>query len=225
MTLSPAAIKLIAKRSHTLWDKFYVPSKLRSDPVYEAVRQELSSAPLPVLDVGCGLGLLTHYLRESGYNVPMTGFDCDQRKVECARTMAGKAGYQDVTFCQGDVRQDLPAHSGHVVMLDILQFMPLTDQVALLRTAATRVAPSGKLIIRSCLRDDSQRFQMTVLGDWLAKVTLWMKQGPVAYPSAEDLQSALGPLGLSLDIRPLWGGTPFNNHLIVAQRQASASGS
>jgi 2-polyprenyl-3-methyl-5-hydroxy-6-metoxy-1,4-benzoquinol methylase len=218
MKLSSPTLKLIAGRTHTLWDHFYVPAKLRSDPVYEAVTRELSGSSLPVLDIGCGLGLLTHYLREAGHRVPMAGFDYDPRKIASAQAMAKNAGYTDVVFKVGDARHNMPGHAGHVVILDILQFILPAEQELLLRDAATRLAPGGKFIIRSCLRDASRRFRITVLGDWFARVTLWMKHSPVAYPSAGELHSILGALGLSVTIVPLWGGTPFNNHLIVAQR-------
>lgn len=220
MKLPPSALKRIAARSHTLWDHFYVPAKLNSDPVYEAVAKELAPTPLPVLDIGCGMGLLTHYLREGGNMAPMTSFDYDARKIASAKAMARVAGYQDVAFAVGDARHDLPAHLGHVVILDILQFMTIEDQATLLRLAASRVAPGGKCIIRSCLRDDSRRYKITVFGDWFARATSWMKHSPVAYPSATDLEGVLSSAGLTVTIQPLWGGTPFNNHLIVAHRPA-----
>ena len=221
MKLSPASLKQIVRRSNTLWDRFYVPSKLRSDPVYEAVRAELASAALPVLDIGCGLGLLTHYLRETGWHQPVRGIDADQRKIGSATAMAEAAGYDEVSYSVADVRCGLPDHQGHVVLLDMLQFLKQEDHAGLLHSAAERVAPGGKLVIRSGLRDGTRRFKLTVLGDWLAKVTLWMKQMPVAYPTAEELRIALAPLGLEVRIEPLWGGTPFNNHLIVAERPAA----
>lgn len=219
MKLPQEALKRIASRVATHWDYFYVPSKLASDPVYEAVASELNPVPLPVLDIGCGMGLLTHYLRELGYEVPMTGFDYDERKIASARAMA--AGMSDVSFSVGDARVDLPDHNGHVVILDILQFFTPSEQDELIRAAAARVAPQGKLIIRSGLADDSWRFRVTVLGDWIAKATLWMKDGPVAYPTADQFRRVLGDAGLQVSISPLWGGTPFNNHLIVAQSTKS----
>ncbi len=218
MKLSPSALKLIARRSATLWDHFYMPAKLRSDPVYEAVGRELAGSSLPVLDIGCGIGLLTHYLREGGHCVPMAGFDNDVRKISSAQAMVHKARYGDVSFKVGDARSGLPGHEGHVVLVDMLQFIRPAEQTGLLRDCAARVAPGGKLIIRNCLRDDSQRFRLTVMGDWLAKVTLWMKHAPVAYPSGAELRQALETAGLEVAIWPLWGSTPFNNHLIVARR-------
>ena len=84
--------------------------------------------------------------------------------------------------------------------------------------AASRVAPGGKLIIRSGLRDSSWRYRITVVGDWLAKLTFWMKAAPVCYPDRELFESVLGSAGLKVRVEPLWGGTPFNNHLIAAER-------
>ena len=83
--------------------------------------------------------------------------------------------------------------------------------------AASRVAPGGKLVIRSGLRDDSRRFKVTVFCDYLAKITFWMKAAPTHYPSAEEFERILSPFG-KVKISPLWGGTPFNNHLIVMEK-------
>lgn len=215
---SPAALEAIASLCQGRWDHFYTKAKLGSDPVYSAVSQEIHASSLPLLDIGCGIGLLGHYLRACGQKAPVTGFDYDQRKITSAARMATKGGHQDLSFASGDARTGLPDFSGHVVILDILQFFTEPEQDALLTSAASRVAPGGKLIIRSGLRDDSWRFRITVLGDYLAKVTFWMKAAPTRYPEAEQFQRVLGAAGLKVRIVPMWGGTPFNNYLIVGER-------
>jgi len=215
---SPAALEAIASLCDARWDHFYTKAKLGSDPVYSAVSREVHSSPLPLLDIGCGIGLLAHYLRACGQDAPVTGFDYDQRKITAAARMATKAGRRDLSFASGDARTGLPEFSGHVVILDILQFFTEPEQDALLTTAASRVAPGGKLIIRSGLRDESWRFRITVLGDYLAKFTFWMKAAPTRYPEAEQFQRVLNAAGLNVRIEPMWGGTPFNNYLIVGER-------
>lgn len=211
-------LKRIARRCQRRWDRFYVPVKLHTDPVYGAVASQLGGSPLPVLDIGCGIGLLAHYLRGLGLGMPVIGFDYDKRKISSAKAMVGDLA--EVRFSVGDARTELPPHRGHVVILDILQFFTADEQSALLREAAARVAPGGKLIIRSCLHDESWRYRVTVLGDWLAKATAWMMAGPVAYPTEAQFRSVLGGAGLKVEMIPLWGGTPFNNHLITAERPA-----
>lgn len=215
---SPAALEAIACLCKGRWDHFYTKAKLGSDPVYSAVSHEVQASPLPLLDIGCGIGLLAHYLRACGQNAHVTGFDYDSRKIASARQMAVKGGHHDLSFTAGDARTGLPEFSGHVVILDILQFFTESEQDALLTAAADRVAQGGKLIIRSGMRDDSWRFRITVLGDYLAKVTFWMKAAPTRYPEAEQFQRVLSAAGLKVRIEPMWGGTPFNNYLIVGER-------
>jgi 2-polyprenyl-3-methyl-5-hydroxy-6-metoxy-1,4-benzoquinol methylase len=199
------------------WDHHYTASKLRSDPLYQAVHEQLRDSRLPLLDLGCGLGLLALYLRETGVDVPIHGLDYDPRKITAARTALGRSRHAGLDFAAHDLREGLPNHSGNVTILDILQFFTPAGQAALLEAAAGRVAPGGRLIIRSGLRDRSWRFRITVAGDLLAKASAWMKAAPTHYPAAEDFHRLLARFG-KVTIRPLWGRTPFNNHLIVMEK-------
>ena len=190
---------------------------MRTDPVYTALAEQLRHSNLSLLDLGCGLGLLAFYLRAEGIGVPIYGLDYDSRKIASAQQAAASSNNNDLVFSHHDARIGLPAHSGNVSILDILQFFTPAQQKLLLEKAASCVAPGGKLIIRSGLRDDSWRFKITVAGDLLARVTFWMKAAPTHYPTAEDFHRILGPFG-DVKITPLWGKTPFNNHLIVLER-------
>lgn len=218
MTPSLAQLENIAALCERRWDFFYTRSKLASDPVYEAVVREIGGSDLPVLDIGCGIGLLAHYLRASGHQAPVAGFDYDRRKISSAIAMAQKSGQTGLDFSAGDARTGLPQFQGNVVILDILQFFTEEEQNKLLAEAAARVGPGGKLVIRSCLKDSSRRFRITVLGDYFARITFWMKDAPTRYPEAEQFREVLSAAGLQVQVTPLWGGTPFNNHLVVAAR-------
>jgi len=215
--VSDPGIQKIASLFPGRWERHYVAAKLRTDPLYTALEKELRESQMPLLDLGCGLGLLAFFLRAKGVGVPVHGLDYDTRKVTMATAAAETSGTRDVTFSHHDARSGLPEHHGNVSILDILQFFTPTEQDALLTLAASRVALGGKLVIRSGLRDDSARFKITVLGDLLAKATFWMKAAPTHYPTAADFERILAPFG-RVEISPLWGGTPFNNHLIVLTR-------
>lgn len=219
---SPQDFHRISLLCHTRWDRHYTRAKLASDPVYSAVAREVAarSPALPVLDIGCGIGLLGHYLQACGLTAPLTGFDYDARKIASAQAMAARAGAGHLSFASGDARTGLPAFEGHVVILDILQFFTGPEQDALLTAAATRVAPGGSLIIRSGLQDEGWRFRVTVLGDYLARWTRWMKAAPTRYPDEAQFRRVLSAAGLEVHLEPLWGSTPFNNYLIRARRPA-----
>ena len=44
----------IARLYPSRWDQGYVASKLRTDPLYTALADELWGSDLPLLDLGCG---------------------------------------------------------------------------------------------------------------------------------------------------------------------------
>ena len=213
----------IAKRISSLCSgvstRHYTSSKLKIDPLYSGVFEELSSREFPLLDIGCGMGILGLYLRERGWKPPIIGFDYDQRKIKEGIKMVEAGAYEKITLSQGDARTELPDHQGDVSILDILQFFEEAEQKILLEEAASRVAPGGKLIIRSGLKEHNGRFFVTWLGDLFAKLTFWMKAAPIHYPTAETFQSVLGEAGLTVEVRPFWGKTPFNNYLIVATKE------
>lgn len=206
----------LAKPFPGIWDRSYVSSKVKTDPLYGAVYDELNGSDLPLLDLGCGLGLLAFYLRERGLGFSIRGLDYDPRKIESANRVIGLLSHREISFATHDAREGLPEHAGNVTILDILQFFTPSEQETLLSLAASRLAPGGKLVIRSCLRDESWRFKVTVVGDLLAKASFWMKAAPTHYPTSEDFVRILSPHG-KVRIVPLWGGTPFNNHLIVLE--------
>lgn len=199
---------------------YYTKSKLLTDPLYKGVLQQMQGRKYPLLDIGCGVGILSYYLRENGWQAPVTGIDYDASKIEQGSKMIRHGGYQDISLFQGDARSELPEHLGDVTILDILQFFTHEEQERLLRLAAERVGPDGKLIIRSGLKKNSLRFFITWCGDLFAKATFWMKAAPTHYPTAELFEKLLGGEGFDVQIEPFWGKTPFNNFLIVATRSS-----
>jgi 2-polyprenyl-3-methyl-5-hydroxy-6-metoxy-1,4-benzoquinol methylase len=173
-------------------------------------------APLPLLDIGCGLGLLGLYLHDAGFRAPVLGIDYDRSKIEAARRAAGQRA--DLRFDTADARLGLPAFSGQVCILDILQYFSGAAQESLVREAAARVAPGGLLLIRTGLREDNWRFRLTRAADRFARLAFWMKGSPVAYPGREPLENLLRHCGLEGQVRPLYGRTPFNNYLFAFRR-------
>lgn len=191
---------------------------MQTDPLYDGVYGELKSSPFPLLDIGCGLGILAMYLRERGWSNRVAGIDYDSSKINGGLEMIERGGYEGISLSQGDARQALPDHRGNVTILDIMQFFDDAEQTKLLQSAAAGVPPGGKLIIRSGLLEKNMRFLTTWIGDLVAKCTFWMKAAPIHYPTGDFFHRVLGAEGFTVEIRPLWGRTPFNNYLILAKR-------
>lgn len=200
------------------WNYFYTKTKLASDPLYPAVADALRGTRAPVLDLGCGLGLLAHTLRDAGLALPYIGVDIDAAKIAQARRIAARAGLHDVAFDAVDLARTLPEHAGSVTLLDVLQYVDTPAQVRILDEAASRVAPGGRLFIRSGLETAGWRARTSKLFDTFAAYAGWMYSPPRRYPTEALLRERLDAAGLRYEIRPLNGNTPFNNWRIVAER-------
>ncbi len=207
----------IAAKIPKQWDFYYTLCKLKTDPLYEAVCTILRDATGPVLDVGCGLGLLGHSMRVRGILHGYHGFDFDESKIESGLQAAVDEDNFELTV--GDAREKAPkGFSGSVTLLDMLQFLTKEQQTVLLQEAADWVAPGGVLIIRNCLDDGSDRFRFTRFGDRFSNLISWMKGSPHTYPTKEFFDQVFAEKGFTLDTQPLWGNTPFSNYLLVYRR-------
>lgn len=203
------------------WDYFYTRGKLRSDPLYPGVADALRGTTQPLLDLGCGLGLLAHTLRADGIDMPYRGFDIDAGKIARARRAAACAGLAGVAFEAMDLARALPGHSGSVALLDVLQYLAPAAQDALLDGAIEMLAPGGRLVIRTGLDDGGSRARITHVADMVGRLTGWMHSAPRRYPRGDALRTRLEDAGLACEFMPLYGDTPFNNWRIVAERRTA----
>lgn len=198
-------------------DYFYTLFKLRSDPLYPGVLAALRGSRAPLLDLGCGLGLLAHALRADGQAMPYRGVDIDAGKIARARHSAAATGLADATFEVADLAHGMPPHRGSVAILDVLQYLSHAAQRELLATAAAMLAADARLVIRTGLGDRTHRGRTTRVTDRLANLIGWMQERPKCYPTADGLRHALEEAGLQATFAPLYGRTPFNNWLVVAR--------
>lgn len=200
------------------WNYFYSRTKLASDPLYPAVADALRGSDAPLLDLGCGIGLLALALRHEGVALPYHGVDFDAAKVAQARRAAQQARLRDVRFDVVDLADAYPAHAGSVALLDVLQYLDAAAQQRLLAAAIGMLAPTGRLVIRSGLDDGGARIRTTNAFDRFANRLGWMKTPPQRYPREDELRATLDAAGLRSRFRPLRGHLPFNNFLVVAAR-------
>jgi len=198
---------------------WYARCKLASDPLYAGVGEALRETEAPLLDLGCGIGLLAHTLRAQGFAGGYGGIDNDANKIEAARSAATRAGLRDVRFhCVDLAGAPFPPHRGSVCLLDVLQFVPETAAAALVERAAACIEPGARLVIRSGLDGGDGRSRFTRAVDVFSRSIGWMNAAPKHYPTRAELESLLGRCGLSSRFTPL-GGRWFNNWLIVAERR------
>jgi 2-polyprenyl-3-methyl-5-hydroxy-6-metoxy-1,4-benzoquinol methylase len=195
----------------------YVRGKLAGDPVYAATATLVAGTTLPLLDIGCGIGLLGLYLHALGHAQPYLGVDHDARKIAAGQQAMQRAGLDALMSLRHADVAELPPMHGHVALLDVLHYLPAARQSPLLQEAARHLASDGCLIIRNVLREPNWRFHATRVEEFFLRTSGWIPGGAQHYPSADELRTPLQDAGLHVHIEPLHGRTPFNSYLIVAR--------
>ena len=188
----------------------YVRAKVRIDPVYAAVFERIAESTDPLLDVGCGVGVLAAYLRARGVVAPIRGIDHDERKIAVARRVV-----HDATFEVADARAAI-ASDGTVVLLDLLHYFRSEDQAAILGAAASN---ARTVIIRDAVRDGSWRYRLTYAQETFSRAVRWLRAERLHFQTRDEIMRPFAKF--DAEVVPLYGRTPFNNYLFVFRRSSS----
>src|SRR4051812_17760438 len=86
------AARMAAADRYRSWPYFYfyAHGKIALDPAYPEVVRQLSRSSRPLLDIGCGMGLLASYLRARGHRGSIFGLDLDEEKIGMASQALGR---------------------------------------------------------------------------------------------------------------------------------------
>ena len=125
------------------------------------ITSRIPIAGRPVLDVGCGGGLLSESLAHAGAQV--TGIDLAPGMIEVARLHAAERGLAiDYRVAAAeDLAREVPGQYAVVTCMEMLEHVP--DPAAMIATLARLLAPGGDLFV-STLNRNLKSFLLAVVG-------------------------------------------------------------
>lgn len=205
-------------RGAPVGDRIYVAMKLNTDPVTRLLT-ELPRNLGRVLDAAAGRGQFGLFLWELGRCSRLLGFDLDARKIAVAQRAAGEhAEFETLDLL---ALPDRPFDT--VLLIDVLHYLPLTEQDELLCRAA-RSVQSGRIVIRELDAGNAARSAITRAFEWLAKISGYNRgRAGRHYRPARELVDQLTSRGFTCEVLGASEGTPFANVLIVAARNSGTS--
>jgi uncharacterized protein (DUF2062 family) len=205
-------------RAAPIGDRMYVAMKLNGDPLTRLLG-ELSGDFGRVLDAAAGRGQFGLFLWELRRCSALYGFDSDARKVAVAQRAAADAG----KFEKLDLLELGEREVDTLLLIDVLHYLPLSEQDELLRRAA-RCVPRGRIVIRELDGARGARSVITRGFEWLAKISGYNRgRAGRHYRPARQIVDQLTASGFSCEVLGASQGTPFANVLIVALRSSGVS--
>jgi 2-polyprenyl-3-methyl-5-hydroxy-6-metoxy-1,4-benzoquinol methylase len=195
---------------------YYAKAKMIHDPAYAFCAKMLKNRSKPILDVGCGAGVLVAFLRENKIYSSIHGLDPDSGKISLAQQKIATR-YSDCQFTVGRA-ENLPDFSGDVVALDILHYFEPDMQRLVLQGLLSKVSPQdGVLILRTTLKSPHWRYFATNLEEGFIRASSWISGGAWNFPTREELLHEVARAGFRSLLLPMWGNTPFHSFLLIAR--------
>ena len=208
----------------------FARGKLGIDPVFRHLLQRGLIAPhARVLDIGCGQGLLASLLQSaaaldahgrwpSGWaaapvGARVTGIELMPRDVERARAALGQAA----EFICGDMRNTPFPAADVAVIFDVLHYIGIAEQNAVLARVRAALPAGGALLLRV---GDAAARRGFAASQWVDRVVTFVRGHRVVPQFGRTLAewvAQLESLGFAVRSQPMSEGTPFANVLLVAR--------
>jgi len=210
----------------------FARGKLGYDPVFRHLLSRGLIAPgARVLDIGCGQGLLASLLHVSEEaaaagrwpadwagapsGARVTGIELMPRDVARAREALARLGDRAQFVC-ADMRTAAFPDSDVVVILDVLHYIPVAEQDAVLARVRAALGARGRLLLRVGDAAARRGFRASQWVDAIVTFVRGHRVTPVYGRPLAAWVAALQALGFAVQAQPMSQGTPFANVLLVA---------
>jgi len=208
----------------------FARGKLRGDPAYRSILElGLLADRTRILDLGCGQGLLTAWLRAAqrlhragvwtpGWPAPprpqsLIGLELMQSDVQRALRALG----EECGVSQGDIRHTAFGHVDAVIILDVLRYMDAQAQRDVLEKVRAALPAGGLLLLRIGDAASGLRFRYS---QWVDQLVMLMRAHAWVRTHCRSLrqwQALLRQCAFDARTMPMSRGTPFANVLLLAR--------
>lgn len=172
----------------------------------------------PILDLGCGHGLVTNLLALGAAERDVRGIDIDEAKIAAARRTVG--GRTNVRFEVADATGLEDGPYAAITVADVFYLIPPAEQRRLLASCARMLAPDGVLLWKSQVRHPRWKYAITRGQEWLMT-----RLGPthgrgLYFLDTDESLAALREAGFDAVALPLRSWRPYTDVLFIAHKAA-----
>jgi uncharacterized protein (DUF2062 family) len=194
-------------------DRGFVRWKLRLDRIFEILAAEDLGFGVAI-DLGCGHGIALAFAAFEDRGRRVVGCDLNQGRIAAAeQAFAG----MNAGFRTGDVRDlELP-RAGLILILDVLQYLNASEQLALVERCCAALEPGGKFIFRVHDRERGLLSRLSLAFDRIIFLTGRAGVKPLML-SAAEYRGALEGAGMRIEERRFRNRLPLAHIVFIARK-------
>jgi hypothetical protein len=196
------------------WLRLRVRARIAWDPVLPLLRREIVRIQKPVVDIGCGIGLLGITMRASGIPLRYRGTDIAPTKINKAKDSVRYYGFEDIGFDVVDALSTQIPPGATVCMIDSLHRLDPDSQFSMLAKLAD-AAESGSLILfRTRLAGNARWDPARIVHQLTSTAARILRRNAGHLPSVNAILDCFDERGLHAEIQPLRSRGPYAGHFI-----------
>jgi uncharacterized protein (DUF2062 family) len=195
------------------FDRGFVRWKLRLDRIFGLIADEAMGSGT-VVDLGCGYGMALCFAAYGDHGRRLVGCDLDEHRIA---TASAALHSMNAEVSVADVRQFEFPSASLILILDVLQYLPADEQLALLRRCCAALEPGGKFIFRVHDCERGVWSAITMAFDRLIFICGHAGVQPLML-SPERYQGALEGAGMQVELRRFRNLLPLAHILFIARK-------
>ena len=153
---TPRVVRRKVERLYRYQGKYveqFVHWKMKLDPMFPVLDAVVPRQGF-ILDLGCGYGVVTHWLASFTDTRTFLGVDYDEDKIRVAQRTA--PGHRRIQFEAGDILDHPYPACDAALLLDVLHYWQPEKQLEILKRVRQALRPGGKLILRDGMRAENE---------------------------------------------------------------------
>lgn len=219
-TSNPASRRDLVRRTLALYDSAPLPDRL-----FVRARAFLSDLALlerhapragPILDLGCGHGLLANLLATGSAERDVLGIDIDEQKIAAARRTIGARRHID--FAVQDATTTTGGPYAAIAVGDVFYLIPPDEQRRLIATCYRLLQPGGVFLWKSQVRRPRWKYAITYGQEWLMTHLGPTSGRGLYFLDTDESLDALRAAGFTATALPLRSWRPYTDVLFIAHR-------